>query len=198
MTRKRPYLNDAFLVAGMVDDDPDAWRAFHELYGGLVQRTIGGVTRRFWRVLSPTDVLDVRASFYASLLANDKRKLRSFDLNRGIRFSSWIRVLAVRSTLDFVRHARRRPPSYDLEEALDVPCSRTDPHANAVRNQEGAVVAELLHELTARDRELVRLHFIEDMAPFEVADRMSVSVKTVYSKKNKIIARLKGLLDRAS
>jgi RNA polymerase sigma-70 factor (ECF subfamily) len=195
---KGPFCNDALLIEAMVDDHPEAWRAFDEIYGGLVQRTIANVTRRSWRLLSTADAYDARASFYASLLANDKRKLRSFDPGRGIRFASWIKVLAIRSTLDFVRHVRRQPPSSDLAEALEVPCSRTDPHANAVRRQQGAVVAGLLGELSARDRELVRLHYVEDMEPFEIADRMSVSVKTVYSKKNKIIARLKVLLDRAS
>jgi RNA polymerase sigma-70 factor (ECF subfamily) len=198
MTRLNPYEDEALLVAGMIDDEADAWRAFHAFHGALVDRTILNVTRRFWRLLAPVDAHDARAGFYASLLSNDKRKLRSFDPGRGLRFSAWIKVLAVRSTLDFVRRVRRRPPSSDLAEAMDVPCAKGDPHASAVRKEERAVVADLIGELSERDRELVRLHFIEDMEPFEIADRMSVSVKTVYSKKNKIIARLKVLLDRAS
>jgi RNA polymerase sigma-70 factor (ECF subfamily) len=198
MTQASLFEGDARLVAGMLDDLPEAWRAFDESHGALVQRTIAQVMRRFWRLLSPADLPDARAIFYASLLANKKRKLRSFDATRGIPLSAWIKVLAVRSTLDYVRRARRQPPRSDLEEALEIPCSRADPHANAVRMQERAVVAELIAELSPRDRELVRMHFIEEMAPLEIADRMSVSVKTIYSKKNKIIARLKVLRDRAS
>jgi RNA polymerase sigma-70 factor (ECF subfamily) len=196
--RRRTYEDDARLVAGMVGEEPEAWRAFHELYGALVERTIASVMRRFWRLLSPVDAHDACAGFYASLLANDKRKLRSFDPTRGLRFAAWIKVLAIRSTLDFVRRVRRRPPSSDLDEALDVPCGKIDPHAVAVRREEWAVVRDLIEELSPRDRELVHMHFIEDMEPFEIADKMSVSIKTVYSKKNKIIARLKVLLDRAS
>jgi RNA polymerase sigma-70 factor (ECF subfamily) len=199
MTRRSPYEDEAALIAGMIDERPEAWRAFHASYGTQVDRTIVSVTRRFWRLLSEVDVHDARAGFYASLLANDKRKLRCFDPARGLRFGAWIKVLAIRSTLDFIRRVRRQPPRSDLDEALDVPCSSTaDPHANAVRREQGAVVADLIGELSARDRELIRLHFVEQMEPLEIADRMSVSVKTVYSKKNKIIARLKVLLDRAS
>src|SRR5215813_1357992 len=143
-TRLNPYDDDRILVSGLIDEDAEAWRAFHELYGALVERTIASVMRRFWRLLAPVDAHDARAGFYASLLANDKRKLRSFDPGRGLRFSAWIKVLAVRSTLDFVRRARRRPPSSDLDEALDIPCGKADPHAHAVRKEERAVVTDLI------------------------------------------------------
>jgi RNA polymerase sigma-70 factor, ECF subfamily len=189
--------DDALLVSGLLANAPGAWRAFDELYGELIHRAVAGVTRRSWRVVSPTDTLDACAVFYASLLANDMRKLRTFDPHRGSPFSAWIRVVATRSTLDYVRRARRALPTSKLDDAEEMACA-DDPHADIERKQDSAVLAELLSNLTERDRQLVRLHFFEGLSPFEAADRMNVSVRTVYSKKNKIVARLQLLFRRAA
>jgi len=52
----------------------------------------------------------------------------------------------------------------------------------------------VLEEFTPKDRKFVKLYFGEGLAPEQIAKRMGISVKTVYSKKHKIQARLEGLL----
>src|SRR5450432_2760775 len=114
--------DDARLVSGMISDSKTAWREFHSRYGRLVWQSIRKITRRFWRVATPADAEDVLGTFYLSLVAHDKRKLRSFDPQRGYRLSTWLRVVAMHSTYDFLRRIERDPAKEELSAAMDVPC----------------------------------------------------------------------------
>ena len=52
----------------------------------------------------------------------------------------------------------------------------------------------MLSEFSDKDRQFVALYFGEGLDPEEVARRMRINVKTVYSKKHKIQSRLESLL----
>src|SRR5580765_2507518 len=82
--------DDQTLLAGMIANLPAAWREFQKRYDRLIHRCITKVTRRFSSIVAQDDVREVYATLYLSLLANDKHKLRTFDPDRGNRFSSWI------------------------------------------------------------------------------------------------------------
>jgi RNA polymerase sigma-70 factor (ECF subfamily) len=59
-------------------------------------------------------------------------------------------------------------------------------------------VGRLLENFTDRDRTFVELYFARGMAPEAVAEAMNISVKTVYSKKNKIRTKLERMAKRAA
>jgi RNA polymerase sigma-70 factor (ECF subfamily) len=56
------------------------------------------------------------------------------------------------------------------------------------------IMAETLREFSAKDQQFITLYYGEGLDPVEVAARMDISVKTVYSKKHKIRARLEAIL----
>lgn len=188
------YDDDARLVAGMIADCRDAWRTFHRRYGDVIQQSIQRITRRFWRIATVADAQDVFGAFYLSLVANDKRKLRSFDPARGYRLSSWIRVLATHSTYDWLRRVSREPAKEELEAAANVPCKSMDACQRLVRHEEVTALSRQLERFSPRDRAFVELHMRGDADAQTVASRMRISIKTVYSKKNKIVTRLSSAL----
>jgi len=55
----------------------------------------------------------------------------------------------------------------------------------------------LLDGVTDKDRQFVELYYGDGMEPEEVAVTMGISVKTVYSKKNKLRNKLISLRERA-
>jgi RNA polymerase sigma-70 factor, ECF subfamily len=189
--------DDAFLVTGMLDGSPEAWRVFHARFGGLVARTICGITRRFWRVATTDDAQDIAGVFYLSLFANDMRKLRSFDPSRGHRLAGWIRVLAMHATYDYLRHVGREPVKEELAAADDVPSEAVDACGRLVRNETVSAIARHLEGFSARDRAFAKLHLVEGASASAVATRMRVSIKTVYSKKNKIVTRLSAAMAKS-
>jgi RNA polymerase sigma-70 factor (ECF subfamily) len=75
-------------------------------------------------------------------------------------------------------------------------CESADPFIEVDRKQREALLAELLRSFSDKDRQFVALYFDQGLEPEEVAARMRISVKTVYSKKHKIRTRLERMLLR--
>ena len=189
-----PAQDDVKLVRALIADDPRAWREFNTRFSRLVLSTISRVTSRFSAVVSQEDLREIYATFCVQLLANDKIKLRSFDPERGNKLSTWLGLLASHTAYDFLRGARREPRRAQLSEAEDLSSNLPDPCESALMRERADLVSQLLTNFTDKDRAFIQLYFGEGLAPEIVADRLNISVKTVYSKKHKIQARLQALL----
>jgi len=185
---------DLELVDQMVTGSALAWREFQRRYDRLVHRCILKVTRRFSSVVSQEDVREIAATLSLSLLANDMHKLRTFDPERGNRFSSWIGLLAINCAYDYLRQLRREPNKGGISEALDLVCDMPDPFELTSEHERHAIAQKTLEDFSEKDRTFAALYFGEGMTPEQVAEEMEISVKTVYSKKHKIRCRLEGVL----
>lgn len=186
--------SEAMLLAGMIADQERAWREFNDRYARLIYRCITRVTARFSAVVGPDDVREIYAMLCVQLLANDKRKLRSFEPGRGNKLGSWIGMLAIHSAYDYLRSLKREPKRGTLSEAEGLSSELPDPHDVCVLRQQVGIVGEILGEFSDKDREFITLYYGEGLEPEEIALRMGISVKTVYSKKHKIRSRLEALL----
>ena len=67
-------------------------------------------------MVGPDDVREIYAMLCVQLLANDKRKLRSFEPGRGNKLGSWIGMLAIHTAYDFLRTIKREPKRGTLSE----------------------------------------------------------------------------------
>ena len=194
-------LEDAELILSMLKDEPGAWQLFGERFDRLVRHWIANVTRRFSSMVSLDDQAEIRAIFYESLVANDKRKLRMFDPERGNRLSTWIALLVGNCARDYLRRLRREPekaPIADHAEDERLTSWFPDPYEQAMW-RERAEIAELgLADCSEKDRHLAELYFGEGMEPAEIASVMRISVKTVHTKKHKIQSRLAEAANRSS
>ncbi len=190
--------SDVDFIAGLLSGSDRAWRNFHARYDRLIFRCITKVTGRFGSVLSQDDIGEIYATLLLQLLSNDMHKLRSFDPERGNRFSSWLGLLAINAAYDHLRSLRREPNRAPLTEAEDIRCVLPTPHDLVERRERAELVAGALREFSAKDRQFVELYFAEGLEPEQIAERMNISVKTVYSKKHKIQSRLETLLSAAA
>lgn len=184
------------LVAAMLASDDLAWVEFHKRYARLIYRCITKITGRFASMVSPEDIREIYSTLVLQLVSNDMHKLRSFDPERGNRLGTWIGMLAINAAYDHLRSVRREPNRGSLSEAETMWCEQPDPFAEVDRKQREQVLAEMLREFSAKDRQFVMLYFDQGLDAEEVASRMQISVKTVYSKKHKIRTRLERLLQR--
>jgi RNA polymerase sigma-70 factor (ECF subfamily) len=186
---------EAVLLEALVANEGWAWREFQRRYDALILRCIGNTTRRFAAV-SPADVRDIYAQLFVSLLANDRAKLRAYDPSRGSRFSSYLGMLAIHCAYDHLRSVRREPHREELSEANGPVADDADPYEQAVQKERAALAARVLEGFSERDRIFAALYFGEGMQPTEIARSMKISLKTVYSKKHKIKAKLEGIVAR--
>jgi RNA polymerase sigma-70 factor (ECF subfamily) len=121
-------------------------------------------------------------------------KLRTFDPERGNRFSSWMGLLAINAAYDFLRTLKRRPLEQDISDAVEIVADAPDAFELTSEAQRAAIAQAALAEFSEKDRTFAALYFGEGMEPQEIATTMNISIKTVYSKKHKIQSRLESVL----
>lgn len=189
---------DRELLSRMFFRDALAWKEFHRRYDRLIYRCVHKVTSRFRSVVSPEDVREIYAQFLVNITAKDMKKLRAFRPERGNKLSSWIGLLATNTAWDYLRGLARQPPCTELTEAEAVGTRRDDPHDALVAKQRWGLVNEALQRFSQKDQTFVRLYYVDGLTAEEVAERMNISVKTVYSKKHKIRCRLEAALQVAA
>jgi RNA polymerase sigma-70 factor (ECF subfamily) len=181
------------LLKGLLADDRNAWREFDRRYSRLIERCIRRTTAAFHAV-GPEDLREIRATLWLQLLADDRRRLRGFVPGRGSRLSTWIAMLAIHCAYDYLRSLRREPIRVALTAAEYVGSPQPDPSEQCSARQATARLAQALRHFSAKDQQFVRLYFGQGLGAEQVANRMGISVKTVYTKKHKIRQRLESVM----
>jgi len=188
--------SDTELLERMMRREELAWREFHSRYDRLIYRAIHKVTQRFSSVLESADVEEIYAGLMCSLNSRDMHKLRTFDVERGHRLSTWVSLLATNASWDYLRAISRQPQRGSAIEAEDVSSGSPDPFNALAAKEEWSRVHATLLGFSEKDRTFVELFFVEGRTPEQIAVEMRISVKTVYSKKHKIRCRLENALGR--
>jgi RNA polymerase sigma-70 factor (ECF subfamily) len=182
--------SESELLERLLKSEPNSWRELNQRYARLVTSCIQRVVARFARRVSVDAVEEIYATFSLKLLANDKLKLRSFEPSRGNKLGTWLGMLATHCAYDYLRSVRREPSAVCLTEAETLSSDNQDPCESAMLSERAALVRELLAEFSAKDRQFVTLYYQDGLSPEHVAERLGISVKTVYSKKHKIQRKL--------
>jgi RNA polymerase sigma-70 factor (ECF subfamily) len=178
------------LLERLLASDANAWRELNQRYARLVTSCIQRVVARFSKRVSLDAVEEIYATYSLKLLANDKHKLRSFEPSRGNKLGTWLGMLATHCAYDYLRSVRREPSAVCLTEAESLTSEHHDPCESAMLSERAKLVRELLADFSDKDRQFVTLYFQDGLSPEHVAERLGISVKTVYSKKHKIQRKL--------
>jgi RNA polymerase sigma-70 factor (ECF subfamily) len=178
------------LLERLLASDPSAWRELNHRYSRLVTSCIQRVVTRFSRRISADAIEEIYATFSLKLLANDKHKLRSFEPDRGNKLGTWLGMLATHCAYDYLRGVRREPSAVCLTEAESLSSEHQDPCEAAMLSERAELVRCLLADFSDKDRQFVALYYGDGLSPEHVAERLGISVKTVYSKKHKIQRKL--------
>ena len=136
-------------------------------------------------------VEDLHQDFFLRLCENDFRKLRQFKGDRGCSLASWLKVIASRLTIDFLRRQDSIPASL-----VDEPLACADPSADFINREEERLVADAIETLSPRDRLFVELCFHRGLPLNDIAGIFNVSIGAVYTQKSRILAKLREYLEK--
>ncbi|MEM9194418.1 MAG: sigma-70 family RNA polymerase sigma factor, partial [Myxococcota bacterium] len=181
---------DAELLERMLARKGQAWREFHRRYDRLIYRCIHKVTGRFTSVVGSEDVREIYAMFLMNLTARNMHKLRSFQPERGNKLSSWIGLLATNTAWDYLRSVARQPQTTQLADAAEVRTTQASAVDQLMEKEQWRLLNEAILSFSSKDRDFLKLYYVDGLSPEEIAEKMDISVKTVYSKKHKIRCRL--------
>lgn len=121
----------------------------------------------------------------------------SADVLRG-RFTNWLAALVYREKISFIRKQAAQYPGKSLDELIEKGFQWEDPTAQAmlesVEDEFPMACEELAisyRELPPKRQEMLKLLFVDEMPPAEVARRMNCTVQHVYNRHSQALKALK-------
>ena len=181
------------LLGACLKGEKSAWDAFVLQYSSLVFHTIKK-TFSFYNVEPYSDfVEDLFQEFFLSLIRDDFKKLRQFRGREVASLACWLRVVAARQTIDYLR---KRAASASCTTDNFAP-DDSDPSASLMDQEQKRLLSQTLEALAPNDRLFVKLYFYQNLLPEEVAKVLRVSKSAVYTKKSRILTKLRESLSDA-
>lgn len=192
--RDAQALSDLHLLQRVCTGDHEAFETFYHRFRNLIVACTSRVCHRSGVRLQSDDLADLLSEVTLNMVAKDYRRLRLYRTDGGCSVSSWVGVIASSTAHDFLRRERRRR----LEPMADADLERIAPAVDSpdmdlIDREQRSFVDQALSSFSERDRHFVELYFVDALEPEAIAEKMNVSVSTVYSKKAKIKTRLRAL-----
>jgi RNA polymerase sigma-70 factor (ECF subfamily) len=161
------HLADLYFACALHDRDPGALRIFDRELGSDVEAAARAAGA------DPATAAEVRQQIAADVLVGDDGVPRITQYAGRGDLRGWLRSVAVRATWKLVARARRdRPLDEDLAGALAVD---DDAQLAALRERYATelarAIAEAMRTLTARQRTILRLAYLDHVPP-DVLGRM--------------------------
>lgn len=183
-------LTDVELRDAVLRREEGAWlelmRRFRSVIFGCIHKTL----YKFNAVVSNEAADEIFSEVCIHLLRDDMKKLRLYNPERGCKLSSWMGMISLNCAYDYLRACARMPMLDALEGHCNVTDAAPSPLEFILSQERSLLLHRLARGLSSRDRRFLDLYFHRELPPTEIARTMRISVKTVYSKRNKIQRRL--------
>jgi RNA polymerase sigma-70 factor (ECF subfamily) len=167
---------DRDLLRRCLAHQPGAWNDFVDRFLGLIYHVVHHTAHLRSTPIRPEDIEDLAAEVLLQIVANDYAVLRQF---RGhCSLATYLTVIARRSC---VHELARRYAAKDVQadrahgdmEGIEDEVRRT-PGLESLEE-----VEKLLHRLPSREREVVRLHYIEGRTYEEISTELKIPVNSI-------------------
>lgn len=167
---------DRDLLRRCLQRQPGAWNDFVDRFLGLIYHVVHHTAHLRSTPLRPEDVEDLAAEVLLQIVANDYAVLRQFRGNSSL--ATYLTVISRRICVhELARRAAARevqittpgPNMHEVEEEL--------PKAQGLESLEE--VEKLLGKLSGKEREVVRLYYLEGRNYEEISTELKVPVNTI-------------------
>lgn len=150
---------DLYLAWACAEKDVTALSYFERLFLPAVDGYVGRLG------LAPSVVDDVRQELRIRLLVGEEPRIGQYS-GRG-PLSAWVRMAAIRVALTLLERDEVRSRARDVSALRALAGDTTSPELAAVRNRHAsafqAALERSLDGLSARDKTLLRMHFIDQL-----------------------------------
>lgn len=189
-------MTDLEFVQECVKGDKLAWDEFTDKYSRLIYYCINNVIKSSPKKISPDLVDDIHHDIFVLLRKDDFSKLRSFQAKNGCTLASWLRMVVVNYTIDYLR--RQKELVYLDEENSDglqpkdiIPDTRKTADEILTSQEDLATLTGCIESLSAQDKFFVKLHFNTMVSLQDMAAILRISRGAVDMRKSAIIERLR-------
>lgn len=192
-------LPDRELFRHCAEGSAEAWDFFVEKYSKLVYNAIHATLRKYSSDALREDREDIYGQIFLSLLEDDCRRLRQFRGDRNSTAASWLRVIAMNTTINYISRTKKHSSLDDWCETGAMVLPRTEPPGPSVPEllndaQEMKILKLLIERLDTEDKLIVRYH-MAGLSSREIGRILHKSNNAVDSKLSRIRKKLKEILD---
>lgn len=180
------------LIAQCVRGEKAAWDAFVSQYSNLVYHSIQRTFHTYHVHPKSVSVEDLFQDFFIAMLADDCKKLRQFRGERGCTLASWVRLVAVRMTIDRLRQLNPPADRFRADEYED-----PNPAGFVIKREQQAILAAAIAKLAPRDRLLIELCFHQGLQTHDIAGILQISLGAVYTQKSRVLDKLREFLEKS-
>jgi RNA polymerase sigma-70 factor (ECF subfamily) len=163
---------DRDLLKRCLAKQPGAWNDFVDRFLGLIYHVVQHTAHLRSAPLKPEDTEDLAAEVLLQIVANDYEVLKRF--RGGSSLATYLTVIARRIC---VHELARRAAAREVQPAAAEPEAEEEPRGGGLERHEE--VERLLSRLPSREREVVRLHYIEGRTYEEIATELNIPVNSI-------------------
>jgi RNA polymerase sigma-70 factor (ECF subfamily) len=171
------HSQDRDLLKRCLNKEPGSWNDFVDRFLGLIYHVIQHTTHLRSMPLQPEDKEDLAAEVLLQVVANDYALLRQFRGNSSL--ATYLTVVARRIC---VNELARRAAAREVQP-------KGEEHVAAVETEDTArpqtgletleEVARLLRKLPGRERQVVRLHYLEGRSYEEISAALNIPINSI-------------------
>jgi RNA polymerase sigma-70 factor, ECF subfamily len=168
---------DRDLLKRCLNRDPGSWNDFVDRFLSLIYHVIGYTAHLRSIRLNPEDVEDIAAEILLKIVASDFRVLREFRGEASL--ATYLTVVSRRICIqELIR--RQKAKEARARGDLRVPVEELDEEPAAQKGVESLdEVEKLLRRLSGKEREIVRLYYLEGRTYEEISTETNVPVNTI-------------------
>jgi RNA polymerase sigma-70 factor (ECF subfamily) len=165
---------DRELLRRCLAKQPGAWNDFVDRFLGLIYHVVQHTAHLRSFPLRPEDTEDLAAEVLLQIVASDYDVLRRFRGNSSL--ASYLTVISRRIC---VHEMARRAAAREVQPPASAPEPEAEegPRSSGLERHEE--VERLLARLPGREREVVRLHYIEGRTYEEIATELNIPVNSI-------------------
>jgi RNA polymerase sigma factor (sigma-70 family) len=191
--------DDSRLIKDCLNGKEESWHAFIDRFSRLVYYSINRAVNPYSANLDQEDIEDLYSEVFLSFIENNYKKLRQFEADKGCTLSSWVRLIAVRHTIDSLRKKKQHVSIDDesgtagaMKESLRD--NKPSAHDHMEISEHEKIMGKAIEELPSSDLLFIELYYKKELTPEEIASAMNISVSAVYSKKTRIREKLEKII----
>lgn len=191
-------MDDLEFVRRCVSRDKKAWDEFVDRYSHLIYNYIYSIFENKGYKATTETVNDLYQEIFVSLIKEDFKKLRQFKAKNGASLASWLRIITINFSIDFLRQQRpivsldddSKDEALTLKETLkDNNCSKQD---EVLLNKENLdSLSDCIAQLNREDKYFIEMHIYRDVDLEDLKTTLKVSRSAIDMRKSRIIKRLR-------
>ena len=188
-------ISDKAILEQCIEGNTSAWETFLKKYSRVIYSSIYRVFKKYSHSIKEEDAKDLYHHILVSLLENDYKKLKQYQGINECSFATWLGVVSVRMTINFIKKEGRKDKSFlPMDKRLQA-IGDDGNFSGQVGNKEmfDQIRKIVVEDLKPREQLFLRLFFEKGLAFEEVARLIDMTPNSAYVLKNRVLKKIKNI-----